>query len=227
MERAPVSLRRLKYLPDGRVRYQGTKFHPRLGTDHQLLPAIEFLALLVPHVLLRYQIIGRSYGAASTTFRRQAGWVRKPPTQAPPPAFLAPQPPPPTPEVLEPRDPPGPPTAAEGQEDESRRRKKRTWAKLIQKVWLCDPERCPTCGKPMKIIAAVCFPQQDQLIEKLLRHAGCWNPPWKRHRPARGPPPSAGSRPPAPTAGDSQLIDPPVEVEQYLADQPSGDDWTA
>ena len=45
MDRPPSSLRRLTYLPNGLVHYQGTRVHPRLGTDHQLLPAVEFLAL--------------------------------------------------------------------------------------------------------------------------------------------------------------------------------------
>ena len=36
MERPVVSLRRLNYRDDGLVHYQG-KFHPRLGTDHQLV----------------------------------------------------------------------------------------------------------------------------------------------------------------------------------------------
>jgi len=52
MERAPVSLERLSYLPDGRVLHRGN-FHPGLRTDHRLVSGVEFLALLVPHVLLR------------------------------------------------------------------------------------------------------------------------------------------------------------------------------
>ena len=52
------------------VHYQGTRFRPRLGLDHQLLAPVEFLALLVPHVPLKYEITLRLYGALSTTFRR-------------------------------------------------------------------------------------------------------------------------------------------------------------
>ncbi len=59
MERAPVSLERLEYRSDGLVHYRGN-WHPGLGRDHQLLPAIDFLALLVPHVLLRYEVSIRS-----------------------------------------------------------------------------------------------------------------------------------------------------------------------
>jgi hypothetical protein len=53
MDRPPVSLRRLTYRwEEGLVHYQGTRLHPRLGIDHQLLPPVDFLALLVGHVLL-------------------------------------------------------------------------------------------------------------------------------------------------------------------------------
>jgi hypothetical protein len=234
MERACVSLRRLKYLPDGRVHYQGTKYHPRLGTDHQLLPALEFLAMLVPHIMLRYQVTLRSYGAASTTFRRKAGWMREPPTKAPPPALFAatkllpaPKPQPPTPEAPRPADPPAPlPIPPQDEDDESLRNRKRTWAKFIRKVWICHPEECPSCGQPMKIIAAITSPEQDELIEKLLRHVHRWDPPWKRQRQARGPPPSESSQPSSGALG-AERIDPPVEVEQYFADEPSDDDWPA
>ena len=67
MERAPVSRRRLTYRQeDGLVHYQGTRFHPRLGTDHQLLPALDFLALLIPHIAgLRYEVTSRTCGAIS------------------------------------------------------------------------------------------------------------------------------------------------------------------
>ena len=77
MERAPVSLRRLTYRSEnGTVHYQETRFHPRLGRDHQLLPALDFLALLMPHIALRYEVRVRSYGAASTTPAGRPGGSR-------------------------------------------------------------------------------------------------------------------------------------------------------
>ena len=90
MDRPPISLQRLTYLPDGLVHYQGTRVHPRLGTDHQLLPAVEFLALLAGPVLLRYQVTKRSYGALSTTFRKRVGWIEAPPVHEAPLEALAP-----------------------------------------------------------------------------------------------------------------------------------------
>ncbi len=110
MERPAVSLRRLRYLDDGMVHYQGTRFHPRLGIDHQLLTPLEFLALLIPHVALTYEVTIRSYGALSTTFRRYAGWIQNPPVPRPPPeatpiaAIADPDPaPPPRPSCPRPR----------------------------------------------------------------------------------------------------------------------------
>src|SRR2546426_12753894 len=74
MERAPVALTRLEYLPDGRVLYKGN-YHPSLGRDYQLVSGTEFLAMLVPHVALRFECRIHSFGALSTTIRK-AGWIR-------------------------------------------------------------------------------------------------------------------------------------------------------
>ncbi len=52
MVRAPVSLARLHFCPDGRVLYRGN-YHPSLGRDYQLVSGLEFLAMLVPHIALR------------------------------------------------------------------------------------------------------------------------------------------------------------------------------
>ena len=70
IERPPVSLRRLTYRPDGMVHYLGTRFHPALGRNHQLVTPVEFLAMLVPHIALRYEVKIRTYGALSTTTRQ-------------------------------------------------------------------------------------------------------------------------------------------------------------
>ena len=191
MDRPPVSLRRLTYLANGLVHYQGTKAHPRLETDHQLLPAVDFLALLVSHVMLRYQVTIRTYGALSTTFRKRVGWVENPPVHEPPrEALTSPaatlqaaagtRPPVPAPELMR-------KTASE-EESEFANKQRSRWARLLGKTYLVDPELCPACGERMKIIAGLTSPHQDEAIEKILRHVGLWDPPWKRERKARGPP---------------------------------------
>ena len=225
MERAPVSLRRLTYRPEnGTVHYQGTRFHPRLGRDHQLLPALDFLALLVPHIALRYQVTVRSYGAASTTFRRKAGWIQDPPVKRPPPRAkptsfvgpagngendLLPSPSPTPPDSKRPGSLP----ARDETEDEFTRQRRRNWARLIARTWLDDPEICSRCGARMEVLAAISSPAQDHLIEKILRSRGEWDPPWKRPRKVRGPPPSTsgsqGTGDGHPPDDGPEAVDPP------------------
>ena len=135
MDRPPVSLRRLTYRPqDGLVHYQGTKVHPRLGTDHQLLPPADFLALLAGHVLLRYEVTIRSYGALSTTLRKRVGWVEAPPLKEPPAEALAPLPPaPPAPRAAGQHILPPPANRNPPSDDENdfTKKRRRNWARLI------------------------------------------------------------------------------------------------
>jgi hypothetical protein len=77
IERPPVSLKQLTYRDDGVVHYQGSRFHPALGRDHQLVTPVEFLAMLVPHIALRYEVRIRTHGALLTTIRGLVGGSRK------------------------------------------------------------------------------------------------------------------------------------------------------
>ena len=166
MERAPVSLERLAYRDDGMVIYRG-KFNPSLKTDHLYLTGLDFMAKLVPHILLRYECVIRCYGALSTTIRRKFGWITKDGSK---------------------KGGANSVVILEGQVCGFVKVRRRSWARLIQKVWLQDPEKCPRCGKPMKVISALSSPAQDDVIEKILKSRGVWDPPWLRNRPARGPP---------------------------------------
>jgi len=166
-ERPPVSLQRLELQDDGRVLYKGTRFHPGLGRDYQLVSGLEFLAMLVPHVAIRYECRIFSYGALSTTIRRQLGWVDR--------------------KNAESSDAPTDVVIAEDKSEFVRLRRK-SWARLIQKVWLVDPELCDSCGERMRVVSAITHPHQDDVIEKILRARGDWDPPWKRPPRARGPP---------------------------------------
>jgi len=208
MERAPVSLDRLEVRSDGLVLYRGN-YHPGLGTDHRLVSGVEFLALLVPHVLLRFESAIRSYGAASTVIRRKLGWIREDPEAG--------------------RRAPGAPLP-EGEESGFVKVRRKNWARLIMKVWLEDPERCPRCGEKMKVLAAFSSPAQDAVIEKILRARGEWDPPWLRPRPARGPPRGGAGgqgRPPGETRIQfDEGYDPrreEWEVDRDFEDGPSGE----
>ncbi len=168
MERPPVSLKRLKYFPeDGRVLYTG-KFIPSLGTDHRLVSGLEFLASLIPHIAHRYESRIHVYGAVSTKIRLQFGWIQKEETENTGPDEIV---------------------VVEGDADsEFVRLRKKSWAKLIQKVWDEDPSLCAGCGRPMRIISVITSPKQDDVIERILRHLNMWDPPWLRERNIRGPP---------------------------------------
>jgi hypothetical protein len=185
MERAPVALERLQYLDDGRVLYRG-RYHPGLGRDHQLVSGLEFLALALPHVALRFEVRIRTYGAISTTRRKRLGWIKEPEGEAGVPAAVV----------------------AEGGESEFVRLRRRSWARLIAKVWKDDPSLCSSCGSVMEIIAAITSPGQDDVIEKILKARGEWEPPWLRQPRTRGPPALAPS--PSTVTTQEAWIDPPA-----------------
>jgi ribosomal protein S27E len=210
MERAPVSLERLTVRPDGMVLYRGN-YHPAFGTDHRVVSGIEFLALMVPHVLLRYQVSIRGYGAASTRIRKKLGWIKGGPGDKGGPGEGD----------RREGDPPAPAPAVTVMEEEESgfvRLRRRSWARLIQKVWMEDPELCPRCGERMKVLAAISSPAQDDVIEKILRARGEWDPPWLCRRPARGPPAGEGG-------GHGPFAETRIEyTEGYVPGGPGGEE---
>jgi len=57
------------------------------------------------------------------------------------------------------------------EDDEADRRRRRSWARLIRKVYEVDPLICPQCQNEMRIVA---FIEDPPVIEKILRHIGQW-----------------------------------------------------
>ena len=57
---------------------------------------------------------------------------------------------------------------------------------LIKRVYEVDPLKCDQCGGEMKVVAFIEPPRGD-VIEKILRHCGLWDP-----LTARGPPSEDG-----------------------------------
>jgi hypothetical protein len=49
--------------------------------------------------------------------------------------------------------------------------RRKSWARLIQKIYEVDPLICPKCAGSMKIIA---FIEQAEVIKKILQHVGLW-----------------------------------------------------
>ena len=106
------------------------------------------------------------YGAISTTIRRQLGWIKKEETPQAPKAVVV----------------------VEEEESQFVKVTRKNWARLIAKVWLEDPSLCPSCGKEMRVISALTSPHQDDVIERILKSRGEWDPPWRQERRARGSP---------------------------------------
>ncbi len=52
-----------------------------------------------------------------------------------------------------------------------RRKCRMTWAALIKAVYEVDPLKCPKCGGTMKIVG---FIEEENVIEKILRHCNIW-----------------------------------------------------
>lgn len=63
---------------------------------------------------------------------------------------------------------------------------RKSWARLIQKIYEVDPLTCPKCRGSMKIIA---FIEQTEVIQKILKHVGLWDAQ-KRPPPSRAGPSS-------------------------------------
>jgi len=88
------------------------------------------------------------------------------------------------------------------------------WARLIQKIYHVDPLICPKCQGKMRTISWI---EDDEVIEKRLKHLGLWLP-------KRSPPPRAHDPPQAvridyldsriPSA-DDYLIDPDYPIDSW------------
>jgi hypothetical protein len=54
---------------------------------------------------------------------------------------------------------------------EPRRISSKKWRELIKKVWEADPLRCPKCSREIRIVSLI---DQEDVIERILRHLGLW-----------------------------------------------------
>ena len=55
----------------------------------------------------------------------------------------------------------------EGSSEEFRK----SWARLIQKIYEVDPLTCPKCSGVMKVISVI---EDEEVIKKILKHLGLW-----------------------------------------------------
>lgn len=63
---------------------------------------------------------------------------------------------------------------AEAEEDHFRPPGRRSWARLLAKMYGADPLRCPSCGSRMRVLSVI---EDEETIEKILKHLKLWDPP--------------------------------------------------
>jgi hypothetical protein len=97
---------------------------------------------------------------------------------------------------------------------------RKSWARLIQKIYEVDPLICPRCQGPMRVISII---EDQPVIRKILTHLGLWDePPRQRPPPRIHAPPleapvpyaEAHQRQPGP---DDMICDPIYPVEWYFS----------
>ena len=160
-----IALERLRYRPESaQVIYYGRqrgRCGDREASPARIFPALDFLAALCTHVPDCRQQLVRYYGAFSNAHPVSA---RAPSSASAPLAGVE-----------------GSHQDNSDSRQEFARRRRRSWARLIKKVFEADPLVCPRCSGPLKIISLI---GDGPVIEKILRHLKLWN------RPERPPPPA-------------------------------------
>ena len=92
---------------------------------------------------------------------------------------------------------------------------RKSWARLIQKIYEVDPLTCPKCRGSMRVIA---FIEDEDVIKKILKHLGLWEVKRKPRPRANAPPLDVFplyDEPPGPSA-DDYIIDPEYPTEAYF-----------
>jgi len=181
ISRAPISLDRLSYDgPNGTVEYRpkSSPGHPLFDDEPPHQDPLDVLAALTDHVPLAGQQLICYLGFYSNKSRG----LRKKGTQS---AAAATDPSPSLPTVE---------SCPNSDDTPYHKACRRTWARLIAKVYLVSPLVCPQCRGPMKAIA---FLEDPPVIRKILQHLGMWE---TQQRP---PPKKMVSYPPSePVEGD-------------------------
>jgi len=164
----PIALDRLRYHPETTQITYYARNHDQCGAPESsaahIFPALDFLAALCSHIPDGRQQLVRPCGAFSNVHRARAHRIGPAPCK--------------------------PPDSPESQVKDSAcahdfaRRLRRSWARLIKKMYEADPLDCPRCGGPLKIISLI---DSAAGIERILRHFKLWD------RPER-PPPRAPER---------------------------------
>lgn len=173
----PIVLDRIVGDPSaGKILYTGEVIHPRHRANFRVFDPVTFLAALCAHIpdpRAKTAIYCGWYSNRTRGFRQAHG-------------------------LLVPVTPVVPVTEA----DHAPLGIRRTWARLIRKIYTADPLRCPRCGATMRVIAVI---DQEEVIYRILSHLNLLSP----GDGPRAPPPRGPSAAPA-TPGRRELIYEPV-----------------
>ena len=157
--RAPFSVEKIQYLPERQtVIYRG-KMTGGLNRNYQIYDPLEFLAAATSHIPDRGEHLVRYYSWYSSVKR---GKRRK----------LG---------LEEPAE-----ITAIAEDGLSGKAARRSWARLIRKVYEVDPLECPECGSRLRIVA---FIEDGFVVHKILKHLMLWEEPIPRAPPEPEQPP--------------------------------------
>jgi hypothetical protein len=141
ISKGPISLQNIEYSDQNHEAcYRSDKMHPRHG-NHRSFDPLEFLAELTTHIAQPYERVLNYHGHYSNRSRGQRKKEQE--------ASQGMQSPRQT-EIAAPQSP-----------------SRRTWARLIKKVYEVDPLVCPNCAGKLKPIALIDDPD---LIYRILKH---------------------------------------------------------
>jgi hypothetical protein len=156
------------------------------GTSTKTFDALDWLAQLVTHIPNKGEQMVRYYGFYSNKSR---GLRKKAGTDDEVPALI--------------------------DSDMSRKAFRKSWARLIQKIYHVDPLLCPKCLGSMRIISII---DDSEIIKKILKHLDLWDVKRKPPPCANGPPPEAFIIYDQSSAAsvDDYLIDADYPIETYL-----------
>ena len=154
--RAPVSLKKLRYEPfKARVLFH-TQYNQYFGENVHMFEGCDFLAELTQHIPPKGIQYIRRYGLYAS--RTRGKWPEHPEVvrYAPEGWKTAQQTLPFEDELPE-----------EAECDISEKASRKTWARLLAKVYEIDPFVCPKCGSEMRVIAVI---QNSAEIKRILKH---------------------------------------------------------
>jgi len=146
------------YTQSGRVIYH-SRLNPSTRRNFEVFTATDFLAAITQHIPEKGAQTVKYYGYYSNKARSQR--AKRTPCHAE-------------------RSEVHPPTAGKSLESPPvsvpvrRKVPTRAWRDMIKRAWDVDPMLCPKCGGQMRLISLI---EEDDVIEKILRHLDLWEGP--------------------------------------------------